>query len=168
MRIIPVTGKGGVGKTTTAAATALACADAGLATAVISTDPAHSLADSFDAELGDSPIEVAPGLEASQLDAQSRMDESWAEIRDYLRSVFGWAGVDAVEAEEMSVFPGLDEIFALTDIKAYAERDEHDVLVVDGSQGTDMIPFVPEIVTAVDVVAKTVVANWQSAWSAGA
>ena len=76
MRILLFTGKGGVGKTTTAAATALQCADAGLRTIVLSTDPAHSLADAFDVELGDLPVEVVPGLWGQQLDTQARMEET--------------------------------------------------------------------------------------------
>ena len=131
MRILLFTGKGGVGKTTTAAATALACADAGLRTVIVSTDPAHSLADAFDVELGDLAVEVVPGLWGQQLDAQARMEDTWGEIRAWLLEVFQWAGVAAIEAEELAVVPGLDEIFALADIKAYADSGRWDVVVVD-------------------------------------
>ena len=117
-RVLLFTGKGGVGKTTTAAATAVRCADAGLRTIVLSTDPAHSLADAFDIPLGPLPAPVADNLWGQQLDAQERMEEGWHEIQGYLREVFSWAGVDGLEAEELSVIPGLDEIFSLTDIKA--------------------------------------------------
>lgn len=131
MRILLFTGKGGVGKTTTAAATALQCADAGLRTIVLSTDPAHSLADAFDVELGDLPVEVVPGLWGQQLDTQARMEETWGEIQAWLLQVFEWAGVAAIEAEELSVVPGLDEVFSLSDIKTYADSGEWDVVVVD-------------------------------------
>lgn len=131
MRILLFTGKGGVGKTTTAAATAVRCAAAGHRTIVLSTDPAHSLADAFDVELGDLAVEIMPGLWGQQLDAQDRMEDSWEEIRHYLQSVFRWGGVDEIEAEELSVVPGLDEIFALTDIKRYAASGDWDVVVVD-------------------------------------
>lgn len=131
MRILLFTGKGGVGKTTTAAATALRCADAGLRTMVLSTDPAHSLADAFDVALGDDPVEIVPNLAGQQLDTQARMEDSWQEIREWMVEVFEWAGVAAVEAEELSVIPGLDEIFSLSDIKAYADSGEWDVVVVD-------------------------------------
>lgn len=131
MRILLFTGKGGVGKTTTAAATAVRCADAGHRTIVLSTDPAHSLADAFDVDLGDLAVEIAPNLWGQQLDAQDRMEESWEEIRGYLQEVFRWGGVDAIEAEELSVVPGMDEIFALTDIKRYAASGDWDVIVVD-------------------------------------
>ena len=131
MRILLFTGKGGVGKTTTAAATALRCADAGLRTIVLSTDPAHSLADAFGVDLGDHPVEIVEGLFGQQLDAQARMEDTWVEIQAWLRDVFQWAGVDAIEAEELSVIPGLDEIFSLSDIKGYAASGEWDVVVVD-------------------------------------
>jgi arsenite/tail-anchored protein-transporting ATPase len=130
-RVLLFTGKGGVGKTTTAAATALRCADAGLRTMVLSTDPAHSLADAFDRPLGDLSVEIAPDLWGQQLDAQDRMEEAWEEIQGWLLEVFRWAGLDALEAEELSVIPGLDEVFALTDIKRHAESGDWDVVVVD-------------------------------------
>ena len=131
MRILLFTGKGGVGKTTTAAATALACADRGARTLVLSTDPAHSLADAFDLALGTQPTVVAPGLWGQQLDATERMEESWGDIQAWLQDVFAWAGLDAVEAEELAVLPGLDEIFALADLKTHASSGEWDVIVVD-------------------------------------
>jgi arsenite-transporting ATPase len=130
-RILLFTGKGGVGKTTTAAATALACADRGLRTIVLSTDPAHSLADAFDLPLGPLPVPVVDGLWGQQLDAQDRMEEAWVEIQHYLLEVFDWAGLAGIQAEELSVIPGLDEVFALTDIKTCAEAGEWDVVVVD-------------------------------------
>jgi arsenite/tail-anchored protein-transporting ATPase len=130
-RVLLFTGKGGVGKTTTAAATALRCADAGLRTLVLSTDPAHSLADALEVELGPLVTPVAPGLWGQQLDAQERMEDSWAEIQGYLVQVFQWAGVEALEAEELSIVPGLDEVFALTDIREHATTGGWDALVVD-------------------------------------
>jgi arsenite/tail-anchored protein-transporting ATPase len=131
VRILLFTGKGGVGKTTTAAATALRCADAGQRTVVLSTDPAHSLADAFDVPLGDLAVEIVDGLWGQQLDAQDRMEEAWDDIQGWLQEVFRWGGVDEIEAEELSVVPGLDEIFALTDIKRYASSGEWDTIVVD-------------------------------------
>lgn len=131
MRVLLFTGKGGVGKTTTAAATALHCADAGLRTIVLSTDPAHSLADAYGLELGDHRVEISAGLWGQQLDTQARMEDTWVDIQQWLLEVFEWAGVAAIEAEELSVIPGLDEIFSLSDIKAYAESGEWDVVIVD-------------------------------------
>ena len=140
-RVLLFTGKGGVGKTTTAAATALRCADAGLRTMVLSTDPAHSLADSFDHDLGPLAAEVAPNLWGQQLDAQERMEEGWHDIQGWLREVFAWAGVDGIEAEELSVIPGLDEVFALADIKQHVESGEWDVVVVDCAPTAETIRF---------------------------
>lgn len=131
MRILLFTGKGGVGKTTTAAATALACADEGHRTLVLSTDPAHSLADAFGVPLGDRPSPLADRLWGQQLDARARMEESWTEIREWLLAVFAWAGVEGIEAEELAVVPGLDEIFALADLADHAASGEWDVVVVD-------------------------------------
>jgi arsenite/tail-anchored protein-transporting ATPase len=130
-RILLFTGKGGVGKTTASAATALRCADAGLRTLALSTDPAHSLGDAFDTPLGPLVVPVARNLWAQQLDAQDRMEDAWAEIQRYLVEVFRWAGVEGLEAEELSVVPGLDEVFALSDIKHHATTGDWDVLVVD-------------------------------------
>jgi arsenite-transporting ATPase len=132
-RVLLFTGKGGVGKTSVAAATALQCADAGLRTIVLSTDPAHSLGDAFDEPLGPlaAPVGGHERLWGQQLDAQDRMEDSWAEIQAYLMQVFDWAGVEGIRAEELSMLPGLDELFALSDIKSYVDADEWDVVVVD-------------------------------------
>ena len=140
-RILLFTGKGGVGKTTAAAATALACADAGRRTIVLSTDPAHSLADAFDVALGPEPTTVTPTLSGQQLDAHQRMEDAWSDIQSYVVDVLGWAGVDAIEAEELSVIPGLDEIFGLSDIKAYAASGQWDVIVVDCAPTAETIRF---------------------------
>jgi arsenite-transporting ATPase len=140
-RILLFTGKGGVGKTTTAAATAIRCADAGLRTVVLSTDPAHSLADSFDVPLGALASPITENLWGQQLDAQERMEDSWQDIQGYLREVFAWSGVDGLEAEELSVVPGLDEIFALADIKEYATSGDWDVVVVDCAPTAETIRF---------------------------
>ena len=131
MRVLLFTGKGGVGKTSVAAATALRAAREGRRTLVMSTDPAHSLADSFGTELGPQPTSVAPNLHAEQIDAQQRLEDNWRDIRSYLVSLMSWGGVDAVEAEELSVIPGLEEIFSLIDVKRHVEADAHDLLVVD-------------------------------------
>jgi arsenite-transporting ATPase len=130
-RLLLLTGKGGVGKTTTSAATALACADRGLRTLVLSTDPAHSLADAFDVRLGSEPTVVAPLLDGQQLDTRVRLEESWGDIGAYLSSVLDWAGVDAIEAEELTVLPGLDELLALTDLVGHAAGGRYDIVVVD-------------------------------------
>jgi arsenite-transporting ATPase len=131
VRILLFTGKGGVGKTTVAAATAVRAAAAGHRTLVMSTDPAHSLADSFDLPLTSRAQEIAPNLWAEQIDAQERLESNWRDIQEFVVSFLNWAGVDAVEAEELSVIPGLDEIFSLTDVKQHADSGRYDLLVVD-------------------------------------
>lgn len=131
MRTMLFTGKGGVGKTTVAAATALRAAEAGHRTLVLSTDPAHSLADAIDQSLGSAPTQVAPQLWAQQLDASERFEEAWGDVQGYLVDLLGWAGMEEVEAEELSVLPGLDEIFALTDIERLHRSGAWEVLVVD-------------------------------------
>src|SRR3954471_16836163 len=131
MRILLFTGKGGVGKTTVAAATAARAAEFGLRTIVCSTDPAHSLADAFDVPLGDRPTPIAHGLFGQQLNARVRFEEAWNDVRRYLVDVLDWAGADAMEAEELAVIPGLDEVFALGDIKEFATYGDYDVVVVD-------------------------------------
>ncbi len=131
MRIILVTGKGGVGKTTISAATALKAADLGYRTLVMSTDPAHSLADAFDTPLGDAPTEVVTNLDAEQIDSQQRLEESWGDVRDHLTELFDWSGLKGIEAEELSVFPGMDELFSLAAVREHARSDVYDLIVVD-------------------------------------
>jgi arsenite-transporting ATPase len=131
VRILLFTGKGGVGKTTVAAATAARAAARGHRTLVMSTDPAHSLADSFDLELGSAPVRVAERLWAEQIDSQARLESNWREIQDYVAHLLSWGGVDAVEAEELSVIPGLDELFSLVDINHHQREGAYDLLVVD-------------------------------------
>jgi arsenite/tail-anchored protein-transporting ATPase len=131
MRILIFTGKGGVGKTTVAAATAVRAARAGVKTLVMSTDPAHSLADAFDAPLGGDPTVVEKNLWGQQIDSQARLEEGWREIQDYVLGIMEWGGVDAINAEELSVIPGLDELFSLTDVKRASDDGSYELLVVD-------------------------------------
>jgi arsenite-transporting ATPase len=131
MRIILVTGKGGVGKTTVSAATAVTAADLGYRTLVMSTDPAHSLADAFDVPLGDAPTTIAQNLDAQQIDSQARLEESWGAVRDHLTALFDWSGLHGIEAEELTVFPGMDELFSLSSVREHARSGEYDFVVVD-------------------------------------
>jgi arsenite/tail-anchored protein-transporting ATPase len=131
VRILLFTGKGGVGKTTVAAATAARAARAGHRTLVTSTDPAHSLADSFGVPLGDEVDQLAQNLWAEQIDAQARLESNFRDIQEHVISLLNWMGVDSVEAEELSVIPGLDEIFSLTDMRRHADSGKYDLLIVD-------------------------------------
>jgi arsenite/tail-anchored protein-transporting ATPase len=149
VRILLFTGKGGVGKTTVAAATALRCAENGLRTLVLSTDPAHSLADAFDVALGSTPTPIADRLSGQQLDATERLQETWADVQRYVMQVLDWVGVEPIEAEELSVIPGLDEIFSLADIKTFASSGQWDVIVVDCAPTAETIRFLslPDILS---------------------
>jgi arsenite/tail-anchored protein-transporting ATPase len=131
MRVLLFTGKGGVGKTTVAAATAVRAARSGLRTIVMSTDPAHSLADSFDTDIGSELTRIGDRLWAEQIDAQERLETNWRDIQEYFIAVMNWAGVETVQAEELSVIPGLDEIFSLIDVKRHVDGGAADVLIVD-------------------------------------
>ncbi len=131
MRILLFTGKGGVGKSTLAAATACASAAAGHRTLVLSTDAAHSLADALDVPATSEPTEAATNLWVQHVDAQQRFERSWADIQGYLLSVLDVAGVDPVAAEELTVIPGAEEVLALLEVRAQARSGEWDVLVVD-------------------------------------
>ncbi len=130
-RVLIYTGKGGVGKTTAAAATAVGLADRGHRTLVMSTDVAHSLADVLDHPLGDRPTPVAVNLEAEQLQTDQRLHSGWQEIGDYLRSLLAWGGADEPESAELAVLPGLDELFALLDLHVHAQSGRYDAVVVD-------------------------------------
>jgi arsenite-transporting ATPase len=131
MRIILFTGKGGVGKTTIASATALRIASTGTKTLLMSTDPAHSIGDCFGVDLGPRPTEVAPNLWAEQIDPQQRLEANWREIQQHAIAVLNWAGLAEVEAEELAVIPGLDELFALADVKSHHDEGPWDVVIVD-------------------------------------
>src|SRR3954452_7964265 len=131
MRVLLFTGKGGVGKTTAAAATAAVTAARGLKTLVISTDPAHSLADALGVELGGEPTEVEPGLAGQQVDAQQRFEQTWRDVQTYLVTALEKVGVDSLEAEELTVLPGAEEVLALLAVREQIESGRYDLVVVD-------------------------------------
>jgi arsenite-transporting ATPase len=132
-RILVYTGKGGVGKTSVAAATALACADRGYRTIVMSTDIAHSLGDAFDVELGPTPREIVPNLWAQESDVFFNVARYWGRIQAYAASVLRWRGLDEVMAEEMTVLPGMDEVGSLLWIADHHDSGDYDVVVVDAA-----------------------------------
>jgi arsenite-transporting ATPase len=131
VRVLLFTGKGGVGKTSVAAATALRCAQLGYRTMVMSTDPAHSLGDSFDRELGNRARQIGANLWAHEVSALYEMERHWQKLHEYAARLLATQGLDDVVAEEVATPPGMDEIASLMWIKHYAERGEHDVIVVD-------------------------------------
>lgn len=131
MRILLFTGKGGVGKTTLAAATAAALAGRGRKTLVVSTDPAHSLGDAFGRTLGAEPSEVDTLLHAAQIDSRSLVDNTWRELRQELQTALAGVGLDSLDAEELTVVPGVDELLALTEVQRLAEHGPWETVVVD-------------------------------------
>jgi len=133
MRIILFTGKGGVGKTTVAAATALAAAGQGLKTLVISTDPAHSLADALNCSLSPEPTAVAPNLFAQELDVYYSMKKHWSHVRDLMQVILRWQGINNVAAEEMSALPGMEEASAFLWLEDYYQQKKYDLIIIDSA-----------------------------------
>jgi arsenite-transporting ATPase len=133
MRVLLYTGKGGVGKTSVAAATAAKLASMGKRTLVISTDAAHSLADAFDLPLGSEPKEIAPRLWGVEIDSLYEAERNWGAIQRWFSNLLHWAKMDEISAEELLVFPGLEELFSLLKIREFAKSDEYDVLVIDSA-----------------------------------
>ncbi|MGB1583978.1 MAG: ArsA family ATPase, partial [Solirubrobacterales bacterium] len=130
-RTILYTGKGGVGKTSVATATALACANDGLRTVVMSTDPAHSLSDSLGEQLGSKPREVVPNLFAQEVQANEEMERHWSSVQSWLTELLSDRGLERISAEELTVPPGFDELFALLQIKEHHDSGDYDVVIVD-------------------------------------
>ena len=133
MRIIVFTGKGGVGKTSVAAATATRCAALGYRTIIMSTDAAHSLADSLDTPLGPEPIKVSENLWAQEVNPLHEMERNWGTVRDFLLQVLAWQGTDDITTEEMAIIPGTEELFSLVQIKRHHDSGDFDVIIVDAA-----------------------------------
>ncbi len=130
-RTILYTGKGGVGKTSVAAATAVRCAVAGQRTLILSTDPAHSLSDSLQAELGSQPTAVAANLKAAEIDAHHELSRHWKGVQDWFGELLMQRGLDRISAEELTVPPGVDELFSLLRLQEHHGSGEWDVIVID-------------------------------------
>src|SRR5690348_14903072 len=130
-RTILYTGKGGVGKTSVAACTARGCAAAGQRTLVISTDPAHSLSESLGAELGADPVQAGDGLWGQEVKAQDEMERHWSGVQEWLGELLQERGVDRISAEELTVPPGMDELFSLLRLQAHNESGRWDAIIVD-------------------------------------
>jgi arsenite-transporting ATPase len=133
MRILLYTGKGGVGKTSVSAASAVRCAELGYRTAVLSTDPAHSLGDSFDRRIGSQLVELGPNLWGQEIDLLSQMDQYWGTVLNYLNALFAWQGMDSLVAEETAVLPGMEELASLLQITAVADSGDYDVVIIDAA-----------------------------------
>jgi arsenite-transporting ATPase len=134
VRLVFYTGKGGVGKTTTAAATAAYAAACGHRTLVLSADPAHSIGDVLGVRLDQkttTPVRVAPGLDALEVDSRATLEPHWGAIRDYLVSLFRHQGIEGVVADELALLPGAEEVAALLAVEAAARAGEYDLCIVD-------------------------------------
>ncbi len=131
MRVLLFTGKGGVGKTTLAAATAAVLARSGRKALVVSTDPAHSLGDALDADLSGDPTELESGLFAAHVDTRALLDDAWSELRGHLRTLLAGAGVDELVADELTVLPGVEELLALGEVRRRAQAGPWEVVIVD-------------------------------------
>jgi arsenite/tail-anchored protein-transporting ATPase len=133
MRIILYTGKGGVGKTTVAAATALVCAERGYRTLAISTDAAHSLSDSFDLPAGNAPALIAKNLWAQETDLSKTVNQQWITIQQWISTLLAWRGLREMVADEMAFLPGMEELSNLLYIVSYAESGDYDTIIVDSA-----------------------------------
>jgi len=131
MRLLLYTGKGGVGKTSVAAATALRTAELGYKTIVLSTDAAHSLADSFDLPLGNEPHTIAPNLWGQETQMSDTIEHYWGTIKDWLVALMSWRGMNEIVADEMAILPGMEELANLLYIANYCDQDDYQVIVVD-------------------------------------
>jgi arsenite-transporting ATPase len=140
-------GKGGVGKTTLSAATALAAAARGARVLVVSTDAAHSLGDALQCSLGDEPVVVGPGVEAAQLDGRQELEETWSTIAGYLHDLIGVAELARLNAEELLVIPGLEQLLALARLKSLIASNRWDAVVVDCAPSADSLRLfsLPEV-----------------------
>lgn len=131
VRTILFTGKGGVGKTTVAAATGVRTSSLGYKTLIISTDPAHSLSDSLQTEMGPEPTEVEDNLYGMEVNVEHELERHWNVIKDYLTVFFKAQGIEDVIAEELAIFPGFDELASLLHLLTYHENKEFDVIILD-------------------------------------
>ena len=147
MRIILYTGKGGVGKTSVAAATALRCAELGYKTVILSTDAAHSLSDSFDIALGNEPRLIAPNLWARETEMWQTIEKHWGRIKEWLAALLVWRGMEEVVAGEMAVIPGMEEMANLLYIINYFDSGQYEVIIVDCAPTADTLRLLsfPEV-----------------------
>lgn len=148
MRILLYSGKGGTGKTSLAAATGLRLAQRGYRTLVMSVDPAHSLGDSFNLP-GDlfhgrtsEPLTMRPNLDIFEVNIQREVKRHWSEITSYITSVLKTTGIGGVEAEELAIFPGMEEISALMYVNLYRKDNQYDIIVLDCAPTAESIRFI--------------------------
>ena len=149
MRILLFSGKGGVGKTSVAAATGIRLADMGRRTLVMSVDPAHSLADSFDLTAGGlfhagtaDPVQVAPNLDIHEVNIQKEIKRHWQDISTYITSVLRTSGLNDVEADEMAIFPGMEELSAMMYVNQFRRENRYEVIILDCAPTAESLRFI--------------------------
>jgi len=147
MRVILYSGKGGVGKTSLSAATAIRAAQRGHRTLVVSTDSAHSLADALDVKVGGDPTPVVPRLEAVEVDVNQELSRHWGVIHDFLTRFMTFQGVDETVAEEIAILPGMEELLSLLRVRRFADGGRYDLIVIDCAPTGDTVRMlgVPEV-----------------------
>ncbi|MEI6180435.1 MAG: ArsA family ATPase, partial [Chloroflexales bacterium] len=133
MRLILYLGKGGVGKTTTAAATAVRASELGYRTLVVSTDVAHSLADALDTPLGSLPTQLNDHLWGQEVNVLDEVRDHWGELRTYFSTLLRRKGVEEIAAEELAIIPGMEEVVSLLHIRRQAKTGAFDVVIVDAA-----------------------------------
>jgi arsenite-transporting ATPase len=148
-RLILYSGKGGVGKTSLSAATAIRSAMLGHRTLVVSTDSAHSLGDALDREIGAEPTDVLPNLQAVEVDVNRELSSHWGTIHEYLTRFMSFRGVDETVAEEIAILPGMEELFSLLRVRAWSNSGSYDVIVIDCAPTGDTVRMlaVPEVLS---------------------
>src|SRR6266567_7530858 len=148
MRILLFSGKGGVGKTSLSAATGVRLAELGYRTLVMSVDPAHSLADAFDLETGlfdaktSDPLRIDDNLSIHEVNIQQEIKRHWSEISSYVISVLRTTGISDVEAEELAILPGMEELSAMMYVNQYVREKRYDVIVLDCAPTAESLRFV--------------------------
>ncbi len=131
MRVILYTGKGGVGKTTISAATALRASELGHKTIVLSTDPAHSLSDAFDLQMGDKPRKLSDKLYGQEINIQKEIADNWGKIESYVKVLLESQGLNELMAEELATLPGMEELFSLLKLLEFRQNENYDTAIID-------------------------------------
>jgi arsenite-transporting ATPase len=149
VRLILYSGKGGVGKTSLSAATAIRAAALGHRTLVVSTDSAHSLADALDRPLSGEPTPILPRLEGLEIDVNRELASHWGVIHEYLTRFMTFRGVDETIAEEMAILPGMEELLSLLRVRAFVDGGRYDLIVIDCAPTGDTVRMlaVPEVLS---------------------
>ncbi len=141
MRIILFTGKGGVGKTTLSASTGAYLSELGKKVLVVSVDPAHSLSDVLEEDVGPEPKKIYKNLFAQEIDVYYSIEKFWGVLKEYLKSLLRWQGIEDILAEEMSVLPGMEEVSSFLWINKHVEDKKYDVVIVDSAPTGETLRF---------------------------